>query len=168
MDLIKRKINKTGDGSSALYLEPDEGFRRVRDERFAFHSEGSSAFPIIARKFQPHEICDTRQIPFRKNLYIGMVVGKSSPFTEKVKRNWAWMRETGIVFKHKLHWVSTRPACVSNAYVTSVGFDYVGSMFTFLVASYAISFIILIGEVVHARSRKTVQVKRVRFESKRF
>lgn len=143
-----------------------EGFYRVRTDRFAFHCEASTAYPTIAKNFLPHEICDTQQIPFRKNLEIGMVVGKSSPFTEKVKRNWAWMRETGIVFKHKKHWVGAKPECLSNAFVTSVGFDYVGTIFTFLFVSYIVSFAILVGERIHGPVKK-MKIRRIMLENRR-
>lgn len=152
--LIKKKINSTGDPSNAHYMSPEEGFRRVQRGHFAYHCEATVGYTLIRQMFAPHEICVVKEIPFRKNRYIGVAVKKFSPFRDHLATFWNWMRETGVLKKHTNHWIVSRPACLSNVMLTRVGFDYVGAFFTFLLSSYVISLSILAMEISFYRYRK--------------
>lgn len=149
--MVKKKINQTGDVSNALFLPPRDGMRRVQRGYFAYHCEGTLGYTLIAQMFKPHEICETKEIRFRKNRDIGLITRKFSPFRDHKSTFWNWMRETGVFSKHKRHWILSKPTCMSNAIVMSVGFDYVGSFFIFLLFAYAIAMIILAAEIGYYR-----------------
>lgn len=144
---IDTKFNRNGKGniSSALFSTRD-GFNLVRRGGFAFHCEASTAYPIIQTIFAPKEICDVNQVPFRKNRYQGIIVRKGSPFLKLISTRFYWMRETGVLSKHERHWVADKPACLSNAIITSVGFEYTAPLFFFLIISYITVLIIMILE----------------------
>lgn len=50
------------DGSSQYFLPTLDGLERVRHERYAFHCDGMTAFPLIHETFDPYEICDLNMV----------------------------------------------------------------------------------------------------------
>lgn len=144
---IQKKLNESGDFniSSVLYTLYD-GLNLVRRGGFAFHCEGSTGYPVVAKLFLPEEICDIHEVPFRKNIIQGISLRKHSPFLKMIKTRAFWMIETGIMSKQERHWVPPKPPCFSNGIITSVGFDYIAPLFFFLFIAYTWALIVLIFE----------------------
>lgn len=118
---------------------------------FAFHSEGSTAYPVIAATFEPNQICDLNTVRFRQAHPQGIIVRKRSPFLSMVSTRAYWMREAGVLSKQERRWVAAKPDCLSNAIVTSVGFDYTAPLFLFLVISFIFVLIIMVLENIYYR-----------------
>lgn len=77
--MFKKKLD-VSDGST--FQQAQKGFRLVQRGGYAFHSEGSTANPIIRETFDINQICDLNEIRFRKNKYIGFATRKRDPFKE--------------------------------------------------------------------------------------
>lgn len=124
-------------------MEPYEGFKRVKEGRFAFYCEKATALSVIRRLFDPHEVCDTKEIVFRKNIPVVIALKKFSPLRERFLINWLRMIESGIVRKKLLDWNIEMPKCASQNYYESVRFEYAAPVFLFLVTSYFVSVCLL-------------------------
>lgn len=148
---IRKKISSTGNTSEVLLLPPEEGIARVRLGNFAYHSESYYSYSIVTRLFSPAEICDFREIDFRKNGDYGIVLKKHSPFRDRVSTIWFWMRETGIFSKHFRYWKIQKPPCLNKSMFMQVGFNYLGSLLVFFTLACTLSSIILVCELVHSR-----------------
>lgn len=62
------------------FLNSHEGLNNVQRQRYAFHCEANTAFPIIASTFTQSQICDLNVIPFRREKMQGFIIRKNSPF----------------------------------------------------------------------------------------
>lgn len=154
---IDKKLNRSGTVEvSSVLLSTSDGLSRVQRGGFAFHCEASTAYPSIKKTFQSAEICDLNKVPFRKNRYQGIIVRKGSPFLKLLSTRFYWMRESGVLSKQERHWIAEKPPCLSNAIITSVGFDYTAPLFFFLIISYIFALIVMIFENVfhHFQQRK--------------
>lgn len=130
-------------------MDTFEGFRRMRREPFAFHCRTETASFMIPMIFTPREICDIRQITFRRNTFNGVVVAKDSPFRDVMARNWMWMVEVGLWQRHVQAWQGKHPKCILPSHFTSVKFAYVKLVFAFLLVAYFVALVALVGEIIH-------------------
>lgn len=62
------------------FLKSHEGLANVQQQRYAFHCEANTAFPIIARTFSQTQICNLNVIRFRRERMQGFIIRKNSPF----------------------------------------------------------------------------------------
>lgn len=118
----------------------------VKNNNFAFYCEKSEALGIIERYFEPHEVCDTKEILFRQNDFAAIVVRKFSPYRERFLINRLWMKEVGIARRIIKYWNKEWPSCQSREHFESVRIEYVTSMFLFLIATYILSMSLLATE----------------------
>lgn len=121
--------------------------KKVKGERFAFHCEQSTAYSIIPTLFEPHEICETREITFlsRSN---HVVLRKRSPFVDRFAINWYWIREVGITRKKRRHWEGEFPECFINAHFDNVSLSYIMPLFFLLIFTYLASLGIFVCEII--------------------
>lgn len=74
---ISKKVNMNDD---SIFLKSHEGLANVQQQRYAFHCEANTAFPIIAKTFSQTQICNLNVIPFRRERMQGFIIRKYSPF----------------------------------------------------------------------------------------
>lgn len=138
----------TGRNLQDFFLDPYEGFRRVKDGHFAFYSEESAANEVIPKLFQPHEICGIREIAYRSNFPVGVMVKRSSPLRERLLLNWIRIDEIGIAHKILSHFNGIKPVCSTKGHFESIRFEYVAPIFLFLFSIYICSFCIFLLELI--------------------
>lgn len=154
VSFIERKL-KTADGSFESFLMgAKEGFRRVKEEHFAFHCGATTAFSIIPKLFDQRQICDIRSIVFQPHTKNGLIVKKNAPFRERLAINWHWTVEIGIAYRHVRYWEGRKPACTSDCHFKGIGPRYVSPLLLLLLLAFAFSIILLICEVIAGRIRK--------------
>lgn len=76
---LKKKVNLSDE---SLFQTAATGLRRVQRGGYAFHCEASTANPIIRETFETIQLCDLNDIPFRRNVYLGMTTRRGDPFKE--------------------------------------------------------------------------------------
>lgn len=138
-------------------MTPTDGFRKVKEGHFAFFCEEPTANRFIKRLFEPHEICDTKKLFFRRNDLVGIVVNKFSPLRERLLINFLWMAEVGIMNKIQRYWNEKDIACVSHGHFGSVRLEYLVPTFGLLLLAYLSSIILLLCECLykhHSEIRK--------------
>lgn len=148
---IRKKINKNGDTKKALYFTPIDGLRKIKERNFAYHCQRHDIYGIIPKIFSPEEICDFREVMFRDTPN-AIILKKHSPYREIMTHLWLWMLETGIAFKNINYWKLEKPKCEFKRLFRNVGFDYIGSLFIFLLLICFISIIFLIIEIFVSKS----------------
>lgn len=127
---------------------------------FAFFCEKPSAIPVIRKLFDPHEVCDTREIVFRRNVPSAFLLKRFSPLRERFLISWLRMAEHGIVQKILLAWNDAWPTCYYRNHFESVRFEYAAPVLLFLVSAYVISICIL---AVEWCQKKAMASKKLRF-----
>lgn len=147
----------------SFFIKPFDAFKRVRDERFAFFCEESIANHFINRLFEPHEICHIREVTFKRNDLLGLIVKKFLPLRERFFINFLWMTEVGIANKINRYWNGLKPTCHSTGHFEVVKLEYVLPAFGLLIIAYVTSTIILFIEIV---SSKFIKVKKKKFARK--
>lgn len=135
-------------------MDSYSGLRKVKDGNFAFFCEQLTADIIISKLFSQHEMCDTKQILFRRHYPSGVVVKKSSPFRERFTLNWIRMHEIGIKNKIMKYFYWSKITCNFKAHFTSVRLEYVSSIFLFLFIAYFVSICIFSGEIFIGQWKK--------------
>lgn len=153
---VRNKMRNTGRPVESYHMNPYEGLERVRTSNFAYYCEQSTARALIKKLFEPHEICDTKEIEYETFFSLGIIVKKHSPLRERLLLNWIWMFEIGIYNKIWRHWNQPMPPC-SLINFKSVRLEYDAPIFIFLAAAYIVSFGILIFELIYSwlTKRKT-------------
>lgn len=68
-------------------------------------------------------------------------------------------RETGISIRYKSKYTPRKPPCMAESFVFSVGLEYTGALFVFLLVSICVASIILILEILEYKLFKTKPVK---------
>lgn len=154
MIIIGEKVHNFSSEVESLFVEPDEGFQKIKHENSAFFCEGIDARIKIPKIFSPHEICDTRRILFPENTIGGILVNKNFPMRERLLINWLWYTEIGIVSKINQHWLGTALQCQSRSHFEQVDLQYVAPALIFLICFYGFSFYMLCTEIYLARLRK--------------
>lgn len=157
VDFVQKKVTRTGREFNSFFMSPYEGLHKVKNERFAFYCEESTAWIVIGKIFEPHEICATRQIYFRQKQSFGIIVRKHSPFRKRLLINFLKMSEIGIVRKIWQKWNPGKPQCTSSGHFESVRWEYSSTCFIILFLSFIISIIIFTIELyLIRRNRKRI------------
>lgn len=120
----------------------------MKEGHFAFYCEDAIAAFVIPKLFRPHEFCDTKEILFRREDPVGMIVKKFSPLRERILIDWLWRNEVGVSNRILRHWRLNSLKCESGGYFDRVRLQYVTPIFGFLVCSYFLSIFILIIEIL--------------------
>lgn len=82
---ITKKVNLNDDST---FLKSHDGLQLVRKQRYAFHCEANTAFPIIRSMFTPSEICKLNVLPFRRDSAQAFVIRRNSPFRDIFAIKW--------------------------------------------------------------------------------
>lgn len=64
------------------YYSPEEGLAKVKKGEFAYHTEITTAYPIISRTFETDPICDLAQIEFIDPASVGFMAPKNSQYRQ--------------------------------------------------------------------------------------
>ncbi|KAF2884491.1 hypothetical protein ILUMI_21687 [Ignelater luminosus] len=116
---IKHSYNKSD------FLTPDEGLRKVEAGGYAFHTQTSSAYPIIGRTFEEKSICELAEVEMypTQPMYLG--VQKRSPFRDMFNYCLIHQREVGIIDRLRKYWDAPKPVCLdaTNYFEITVGLD---------------------------------------------
>lgn len=142
-----------------MFINPYDGFRRVKFGRFAFFCEEPTANRVIGKLFRSYEICQTIKLSLHRNEPGALVLKKLSPFRERFIINLLWMKEVGIFYKIYRHWNAITPICRSSGHFESVRFEYLAPIFLFIVFSHILSLIILFFEIYFDKWRKSIRRK---------
>lgn len=83
-DIYIQKLNssKIYESGKPNFLTVEAGIAKVKEGGFAYHTEATSAYPLIAKTFNQDEICDLNEIDFLPPSIIGLVLPKHSQYTE--------------------------------------------------------------------------------------
>lgn len=129
----------------------------MQQQRYAFHCEANTAFPIISDTFSPRQICNLNVIPFRREKMQAFVIRKNSSFHDIFAIKIFWMRETGIISKHQRHWNAQQPPCLSNALFSSIEISSTVASIELLIFGYSLTIVILLFEIVwHRRMHRVI------------
>lgn len=155
LDFIQKTVLSSGRSLESFFMSANEGFRRARGGSFAFYCERSVALTAIPRIFEPSEVCDTKEILFRRDDPIGIVMKKFAPLRERLLINWIWMNEIGLVRQTLRYWSVSKLSCQTKGRFLRVEFEYIAAMYTFLAAAYVLSLCCLVAEIQVAKWRKS-------------
>lgn len=140
---------------SQIYLDDEVGMKKVQNGGFAFHLNRPTAYDIMSKQFDAHQIRQTIEIPFRADRQLGVVVAKNSTFRERTAINLAWMRETGILSKYKIFWNRPKPDGSNAESYRSVSIGDIGCIILTLIFVMVISAVCLLFELIlYAREKK--------------
>lgn len=83
-DNLVQKLNTTKiyETGKANFLSPEEGIAKVREGDFAYHTEFTTAYPLIAKTFDQDQICDLNEIDFLPPGSVGLLLQKNSQYRE--------------------------------------------------------------------------------------
>ncbi|XP_055855568.1 ionotropic receptor 75a-like isoform X2 [Episyrphus balteatus] len=145
--LVKKKVAGRWSLNSGLWLPAKEGIFKVRDGGYAYHSEASTSYYMVEKYYEQHELCDLNEVKLRTESTLNIMMAKNSSYKEFVRLSATRIRETGILSKHRRHWMKTKLSCFSNSILINVGLEYTGPLFAFLGMTYVLTMIILIFEI---------------------
>ncbi|XP_030749280.1 ionotropic receptor 75a-like isoform X2 [Sitophilus oryzae] len=128
------------------FLPLEEGIERVHRGGFAYHTESTSAYPLIDHTFEQESICDLAEIGLI-NSFSSVIVQKRSQYKKlfQVSLRKAW--ERGLLNKLLKTWVDSKPECLSSARVISVGVNDLFLPYFLLAMGFLASLIILLLEI---------------------
>lgn len=72
-------------GKTANFFTKDEGMAKVRERKWAFFTEGATAYKAIEETFFEHEKCGLQQIEYLEIVEPHQALKKNSPLKEIVK-----------------------------------------------------------------------------------
>lgn len=83
-DILIQKLNSTKiyETGKPNLLSPEEGIAKVRQGGFAYHTEFTTAYPLITKTFDQDQICDLNEIDFIPPGSLGLVLQKKSQYKE--------------------------------------------------------------------------------------
>lgn len=81
-DLNSTKIYQMGKPN---FFSIEDGIAKVKEGGFAYHTEVTSAYPLITKTFVQDEICDLNEIDFVPPGAIALLTPKHSQYTEMFK-----------------------------------------------------------------------------------
>lgn len=73
---IKHAANKSN------FLLPDEGLKKVEAGGYAFHTQTSTAYPIIEKTFEEKWICELAEVQMYPTQHMYLSIQKRSPFKD--------------------------------------------------------------------------------------
>lgn len=79
-------------------------FQNVKQGNFVYFCKELRANRFIPKLFEPHEICDTRKLSFKRNDMIEFIARKYSTLRERFLINFLWISEVRIIYKINRHW----------------------------------------------------------------
>lgn len=79
-----RKINRSKlyETGKPNFWSREDGILKVRRGGYVYHTETTTAYPLIAKTFEQDEICDLNEIDFIPPGDIGLITQKHSQYTE--------------------------------------------------------------------------------------
>lgn len=155
---MKKKLWNKNRLYETFFMEPYDGFDKLRNGEFALYCERAVAISMMRKFFELHEICDTKTIDFRKNELSGLVVKKYFPLRERLTINWLRIKEVGIVQRISNYWIGKFPSCKMVEHYESVRFEYVAPVYLFLIISYILSIFVLTYELVMEKNKQNNKI----------
>lgn len=81
-DFYIRKLNRSKIYRTNKFLTPEEGIRKVKEGGYGYHTETTTAYPLIARMYDQKEICDLNEIDFIPPGPMSLFLQKESQYKE--------------------------------------------------------------------------------------
>ncbi|CAH1156137.1 unnamed protein product [Phaedon cochleariae] len=149
-DAFIQKLNRTKiyESGKPNFMSPEEGIAMVKKGGFAYHTDGETAYPLVARTFDQESICDLAEIDFVTPGVVGLSLQKRSEYTELFQISLTMMRVGGILKRDKDFWLPRKPECLLGSRVVSVGVNELFLVYLILFTGIIISLFILVIETV--------------------
>ncbi|KAJ8925123.1 hypothetical protein NQ315_001305 [Exocentrus adspersus] len=147
----KLNSSKIFAGSVPNYYTPEDGLAKVKLGGFAYHTETTTAYPIISRTFEADPICDLAQIQFIDPASVGLMMPKKSQYRQLFLVSLVKMHQSGIFKRERDVWVASMPQCQSNLRVLSVGVNELFLVYIILVGGMTLAFATFCLEIVWYR-----------------
>lgn len=152
-EMIEKKGNR---------FEVDEGVRRIKQGKTAFHHDAESMYGEIAKSFTDHEICDLSTVSFFRPFPCGMQVAKRSAYRELFFSGLQPIIESGIADMERLKFFTTKPKCVkSEVEVVPVEMETVVVPIMVIGVGFVASVIVLAVEVAFKRLQGRFKLKKL-------
>lgn len=85
MYIQKLNNNKIYERGIPNFYAPREGIAKVKDGDFAYHTETTTAYPLIATTFDHNSICDLAEIDFVPRGATAVMAPKYSEYSDLFK-----------------------------------------------------------------------------------
>lgn len=72
------RLNKT----KLDYMPIEKGIKKMQTGEYAYHSESTSSYPLIARMFDADTICELGEIEMYPHAKVGLLAQKKSQYME--------------------------------------------------------------------------------------
>lgn len=63
-----------------FYFNPEIGIQKVREGKFVYHTEASTAYNLIQNTFEPSELCELEELNFIKPIDLAVMAQKYSQY----------------------------------------------------------------------------------------
>lgn len=150
LELFHKRIEKQGN-----FFDVTTGIQNMKRGGFAFHVDTSYAYQTIEEMLNEEEVCDLNEILLFPNRQLSTAVDKGSPLKEFITIALLRVLERGLHAHHLKRWRAKKPKCVrSITKIKAIEIGEASVIFILLAVAMMISFVILIGEIIHFRLRK--------------
>ncbi|XP_046744265.1 probable glutamate receptor [Diprion similis] len=140
-------------GQKPAWMSMEEGVRRLRKGRFAFHAESGSAYKLVQETFQEEEKCGIEEIDYLHVLDPLLAIQKRSPYLEIIKVGALKLRESGLQTRHIKRLYTKKPTCNGHTSFVSVGLIDVYAAFATIGWGALLSLIVLLFEILWYRQK---------------
>ncbi|XP_018568642.1 uncharacterized protein LOC108908854 [Anoplophora glabripennis] len=149
----KLNSSKIFTSGRANYYSPEEGLAKVKKGGFAYHTEVTTAYPIVSRTFEADPICDLAQIEFIDPASVGFMVPKRSQYRQLFLVSLVKMQQSGIFKRERDVWVASKPECLLSSRVLSVGVNELFMVYMILVGGMFSAAIIFCIEIIWQKNQ---------------
>ncbi|XP_021928351.1 glutamate receptor ionotropic, delta-2-like [Zootermopsis nevadensis] len=151
--IYTRKVNPPAGPENFLPLE--DGIKRIRTSRFAFHMELGPGYKYIWDTFLEEDKCNLQRITFLTEIPKPFVaVSKKTPFKEILTIGYRKVHERGLQQRENLRFYHAKPECASRgSNFVSVGIVDCYSALLVLVYGMLLSLVLLLAEIVVRQTR---------------
>lgn len=130
-------------------MDVDEGVRRIKQGKLAYHHDSEALYGLIVKSFEDHEICSLASVAFFRPFPCGMQVAKKSAYRELFFLGLQPMMESGVANKERLKYFRPKPKCLrSDVRVVSVELETIFIPIMVMGAGVIASLLILVIEIL--------------------
>ncbi|KAL3269443.1 hypothetical protein HHI36_008513 [Cryptolaemus montrouzieri] len=145
-EIYRRKLEPKGD---KFIMTLNEGVEKMRTEFFAFHTEQTSAYKVVADTFQESEKCKLQEIQFVNLVEPWIIATKNHTYKELLKISLSHLREAGFYNAERKRIFKEKPKCTSKtSSFVSAGIIDIYAAFLFFAVGLLISFGLFLTELL--------------------
>ncbi|KAB0803669.1 hypothetical protein PPYR_00639 [Photinus pyralis] len=100
-----------GPHNTTRFLPAHAGMDKVKAGGFAFHTQTSTAYPIIGAEFPEEAICQLAEVKMYATQTMYIPLPKRSPLKEMFNYCLAHQTEVGVMERLRNHWAARKPQC---------------------------------------------------------